>query len=60
MIGAGALMIAFDYRNLGLRVYDLMPPRSPGGVGPRFSPDVPRVIVGVIGTAVLVAAAVCG
>ncbi|MFG2172353.1 hypothetical protein ACGFMO_13340 [Streptomyces niveus] len=53
-------MIAFDYRNLGLRVYDLMPPCSPGGVGPRFSPDVPRVIVGVIGTAVLVAAAVRG
>ncbi|MFE9296450.1 hypothetical protein [Streptomyces niveus] len=59
VIGAGALMIAFDYRSRGLRAYNLMAARSPGGgVDPRFSSDVLRVIVGVLGTVVLVSAGV--
>ncbi|CAM5545105.1 MULTISPECIES: hypothetical protein [Streptomyces] len=51
----GALVIAFDYRNLGLRAYDLMARWVPGGVNPRFSPDVLRVIVGFFGVVLLVA-----
>lgn len=52
--GAGALVIAFDYRNLGPRAYQLVASRSPGGgADPRFSPDVLRVIAGVFGTVML-------
>ncbi|MFG2565392.1 hypothetical protein ACGFR6_08125 [Streptomyces sp. NPDC048567] len=40
----GAL-IAFDYRNLALRVYDILAAVSPGGPpGPRFTPDHLRII----------------
>lgn len=53
-VAAGALAIAFDYCGLGLRAYDLVASRSPGGgVDPRFSPDVLRVIAGVLGTVML-------
>lgn len=49
-VGAGATVIALDCRNVGLRVYDLIAQRSPGGgVDPRFSPDVMRGIFGVLG-----------
>ncbi|MFE5007019.1 hypothetical protein ACFRJ3_20645 [Streptomyces sp. NPDC056696] len=59
LAGAGGLVIAFDYRNCGLRVYDLMVRWSPGGgIDPRFSPDVLRVIAGLLGTILLVAAGV--
>ncbi|MEV5989670.1 hypothetical protein AB0L85_32810 [Streptomyces sp. NPDC052051] len=54
VVGAGATVIALDYRNVGLRVYDLMAQRSPGGgVDPRFSPDVMRGIFGVLGVGFL-------
>ncbi|MER7965774.1 hypothetical protein [Streptomyces ardesiacus] len=50
VVGAGAMVIALDYRNFGLRAYDLMAQRSPGGgIDPRFSSDVMRVICGVLG-----------
>ncbi|MGW8364535.1 hypothetical protein ACWGK1_28725 [Streptomyces wedmorensis] len=53
--GVGATVIALDYRNVGLRVYDLIAQRSPGGgVDPRFSPDIMRGIFGVLGAVFLV------
>ncbi|MFF2641095.1 hypothetical protein ACFVUB_14755 [Streptomyces niveus] len=53
-LGIGALLIAFDVRHLGLRAYDLVAERSPGGgLDPRFTPDVLRVIVGTLGAAAL-------
>ncbi|MFE9782248.1 hypothetical protein ACFYPA_29385 [Streptomyces sp. NPDC005775] len=53
-VGAGATVIALDYRNVGLRVYDVIVQRSPGGgVDPRFSPDVMRGIFGVLGVVFL-------
>ncbi|MFE9310361.1 hypothetical protein ACFYM5_22105 [Streptomyces sp. NPDC006706] len=59
MAGIGGLLIALDYRNCGLRVYDLMARWSPGGgIDPRFSPDVLRVIAGLLGTILLVVAGV--
>ncbi|MFJ5155322.1 hypothetical protein ACIQCF_27830 [Streptomyces sp. NPDC088353] len=59
MAGIGGLVIALDYRNCGLRVYDLMARWSPGGgIDPRFSPDVLRVIAGLLGTILLVVAGV--
>ncbi|NUK89323.1 hypothetical protein [Streptomyces lunaelactis] len=61
VVGLGAMVIAFDYRNLGLRFYDLIDRWTPGGgVDPRFSPDVLRVIAGAVGVAVLALAAVRG
>ncbi|MFB6962452.1 hypothetical protein ACFCYB_37115 [Streptomyces sp. NPDC056309] len=57
--GIGGLVIALDYRNCGLRVYDLLARWSPGGgIDPRFSPDVLRVIAGLLGTILLVVAGV--
>ncbi|MEV8363966.1 hypothetical protein [Streptomyces niveus] len=54
VLSTGALLIAFDFRHLGLRAYDLVAERSPGGgVDPRFTPDVLRVIVGTLGAAAL-------
>lgn len=51
-VGAVGLSIAFDYRNIGLRAYDLLAARTPGGPpDPRFSPDVFRVIWGIVGIA---------
>ncbi|MFI9742410.1 hypothetical protein [Streptomyces sp. NPDC052494] len=59
VVGAGATVIALDYRNIGLRVYDLIAQQSPGGgVDPRFSPDVMRVIAGVLGVVFLAATGV--
>ncbi|WP_162793852.1 hypothetical protein [Streptomyces paludis] len=59
VVGGGALVIAFDVRNLGLRAYDLLAERSPGGgLDPRFSPDVLRGIAGVLGVAGLAVAGV--
>ncbi|UDM05505.1 hypothetical protein [Streptomyces longhuiensis] len=53
-VGAGATVIALDYRSVGLRVYDLIAQRSPGdGVDPRFSPDIMRGIFGVLGVVFL-------
>ncbi|MFB8438084.1 hypothetical protein ACFC7A_03420 [Streptomyces niveus] len=58
-VGIGGLAIALDCRNFGLRVYDLLVRWSPGGgIDPRFSPDVLRVIAGLLGTILLVAAGV--
>ncbi|MFB6958020.1 hypothetical protein ACFCYB_13460 [Streptomyces sp. NPDC056309] len=55
VVGAGATVIALDYRNVGLRVYDVITQCSPGGgVDPRFSPDVMRGIFGVLGVVSLV------
>ncbi|MEU6661732.1 hypothetical protein [Streptomyces sp. NPDC046821] len=52
-------MIALDYRNIALRFYDLMAARSPGGgIDPRFTPGVLRVIAGALGVVCLVAVAV--
>lgn len=51
-IGLLGFLIAFDYRNFGLRVYDLMASFTPGGPpDPRFSPDVFRAIWGILGFA---------
>ncbi|MFJ9430698.1 hypothetical protein ACIRQY_13675 [Streptomyces sp. NPDC101490] len=51
----GALLIAFDYRNLGLRAYDLVARRAPGdGLDPRFTPDALRLIAGFLGAVFLV------
>jgi hypothetical protein len=57
LVGAGAIAVALDYRNIGLRVYDLMGQWSPGGADPRFSPDMMRAACGVPGAVFLVAAA---
>ncbi|MFD5751586.1 hypothetical protein [Streptomyces sp. NPDC127033] len=44
--------VAFDYRNIGLRFYDFMAARTPGGsIDPRFTPDFVRIIWGIMGTA---------
>ncbi|WP_392752773.1 hypothetical protein [Streptomyces sp. LN590] len=57
VVGIGAIVIALDYRNIGLRFYDRMAARSPGGgIDPRFSPDVLRVMAGVLGVVFLTAA----
>jgi hypothetical protein len=38
-------LIALDYRNLALRVYDIIATVTPGGPpGPRFTPDHLRVV----------------
>ncbi|MFJ4910660.1 hypothetical protein ACIQCR_34845 [Streptomyces sp. NPDC093249] len=59
VVGAGATVIALDYRNVGLRVYDLIAQRSPGGgVDTRFPPDVMRGIAGVLGAVFLAATGV--
>ncbi|MFB7238292.1 hypothetical protein ACFCXK_26295 [Streptomyces sp. NPDC056269] len=51
----GALVVALDYRNFGLKAYDLMARRAPGGgLDPRFTPDVLRVIAGILGAVFLV------
>ncbi|GHB06416.1 hypothetical protein ACIQRS_31420 [Streptomyces termitum] len=56
---ACALLVAFDYRNFGLKVYDLMARRSPGGgLDPRFTPDALRVLAGFLGVIFLVATGV--
>ncbi|MFE7568220.1 hypothetical protein ACFU76_14860 [Streptomyces sp. NPDC057539] len=50
VFGLCAMVIAFDYRNVGLRFYDLVASLPPGGgVDPRFSPDVMRCISGLLG-----------
>ncbi|MET8556035.1 hypothetical protein ABZV64_13905 [Streptomyces sp. NPDC004959] len=49
LIGAA---IAFDYRNLAIRAYDIMSAASPGGgVSPRFTPDHLRIIFAVVSIA---------
>ncbi|MFF5922661.1 hypothetical protein ACFY8C_30665 [Streptomyces flavochromogenes] len=59
VVGVGATVIALDYRSIGLRAYDLMARQSPGGgVDPRLSPDVMRVIAGVLGVVFLAATGV--
>ncbi|MEU6840826.1 hypothetical protein ABZ930_02985 [Streptomyces sp. NPDC046716] len=59
VVGVGAIVIALDYRNIALKFYDLMAARSPGGgIDPRFTPDVLRVLAGVLGVACLVVVAV--
>lgn len=56
VVGTGATAIALDYRNVGLRVYDLIAQRSPGGgVDPWFSPDIMRGVFGVLGVVFLAA-----
>jgi hypothetical protein len=43
-------LIAFDYRNLALRVYDVIGMVSPGGSpSPRFTPDHLRIVWGYSG-----------
>ncbi|MFI5757394.1 hypothetical protein [Streptomyces sp. NPDC051569] len=43
-------IIAFDYRNLGMRAYDLACAFTPGGPpGPSFSPDRFRILWGILG-----------
>ncbi|MFJ7961771.1 hypothetical protein ACIQ62_36340 [Streptomyces sp. NPDC096319] len=59
VVGAGAMVFALDCRNIGMRAYDLMVQKSPGGgVDPRFSPDVMRVVAGVLGVVFLAATGV--
>jgi hypothetical protein len=42
-------LIAFDYRNLALRVYDVIGMVSPGGSpSPRFTPDHLRIVWGLL------------
>ncbi|MGX9920691.1 hypothetical protein ACWIG4_12625 [Streptomyces sp. NPDC002248] len=41
--------IALDYRNLAIRVYDVISAASPGGgASPRFTPDHLRIIFAVV------------
>ncbi|MEU7335769.1 hypothetical protein [Streptomyces sp. NPDC007074] len=55
VVAVGAMVIALDYRNIALRFYDLMAARSPGGgIDPRFSPNVLRVLAGLLGIVCLV------
>ncbi|MFE4674100.1 hypothetical protein [Streptomyces sp. NPDC056723] len=58
-VGVGGIVIALDYRNIALKFYDLMAERSPGGgIDPRFTPGVLRVLAGLLGIACLIAATV--
>ncbi|GHJ92084.1 hypothetical protein ACH4MA_16085 [Streptomyces roseolus] len=59
VIGIGGLVIAFDYRNLGLKAYDRLSRWAPGGgFGTRFTPAVLRAIGGVMGAIFLIDAGV--
>ncbi|MFE3589053.1 hypothetical protein ACFXOY_16170 [Streptomyces niveus] len=47
-LGIGALLIAFDVRHLGLRAYDLVAERSPGGgLDPRTLGAAASAVTGV-------------
>ncbi|MFH8258180.1 hypothetical protein ACH4D8_25090 [Streptomyces roseolus] len=59
VVGTGGLVIAFDYRNLGLKAYDRLARRAPGGgFGTRFTPAVLRAFGGVMGAVLLVDAGI--
>lgn len=52
--GIGGVVVAFDYRNLGQRFYDLLAKLLPGGIRPDVSPDRLRVLTGLLGMLLLV------
>jgi hypothetical protein len=55
------LLIALDYRNIALRVYDVIGMVSPGGPpSGRFTPDHLRIVWGLLAVIGLVVAVVRG
>ncbi|MGW7530400.1 hypothetical protein [Streptomyces sp. NPDC054783] len=42
------LFVAIDYRNFGLRVYDLLESMTSAAPNPRMTPDRFRVIAGIV------------
>ncbi|MFE2944941.1 hypothetical protein ACFXKG_38790 [Streptomyces sp. NPDC059255] len=58
IMATAGFTIAFDYRNIGLRFYDFMAAHTPdGSIDPRFTPDICRIIWGIMGTIGLCVAA---
>ncbi|MEE1797563.1 hypothetical protein PUR57_02490 [Streptomyces sp. JV176] len=52
IMATAGFTVGFDYRNIGLRVYDFVSAHSPSGsVDPRFTPDIFRIIWGIMGIA---------
>ncbi len=53
-IGIVGILIALDYRNLAIRVYDTIACFTPGGPpDPRFSPTTVRALCGILGIVAL-------
>ncbi|WP_318218945.1 hypothetical protein [Streptomyces sp. SCL15-6] len=61
VLAALGTLIALDYRNLALRVYDIISMFSLGGPpGPRFTEDHMRIVWGFLAVVCAVVAAVRG
>lgn len=48
LLGGLCLLVAVDYRNFGLWVYDYLDRKNPVTVRPRMTPDLLRLVAGVM------------